>query len=232
LRARGADFSEWNSGRERVGRNAATGLSSYDSIHLSYDPTFRAHADEILDIEQKLKAAFLGAVRAGRCLLCASDGLREHLIPAALITEASLVLVADDVIELGGCRYHGLHAILIDHVPDKYRKATDEEIDQTIKQIYDEAEYGGQNSPNLVQLPNKVKPRLQVRGLVASGQRIMKLGRQPKHAGRRRLFEVMDHLPEIEAWRQTLTPRERAGLNHPSTVLRRWKIAKRAAQTT
>jgi hypothetical protein len=28
-----------------------------------------------------------------------------------------------------------------------------------------------------------------------------------------RLFEVMDHLPEIEAWRQTLTPRKRAGLN-------------------
>src|SRR5262249_7823638 len=41
-----------------------------------------------------------------------------------------------------------------------------------------------------------------------------------------RLFEVMDHLPEIEAWRQTLTPRQRAGLNHPSTVLRRWKATK------
>jgi hypothetical protein len=45
-------------------------------------------------------------------------------------------------------------------------------------------------------------------------------------ADRCRLFEVMDHLPEIEAWRQTLTPRERAGLNHPSTVLRRWKATK------
>jgi hypothetical protein len=45
-----------------------------------------------------------------------------------------------------------------------------------------------------------------------------------------RLFEVMDNLTEIEAWRLTLTPRARAGLNHPSTVLRRWKAAKRAAQ--
>jgi len=45
-----------------------------------------------------------------------------------------------------------------------------------------------------------------------------------------RLFEVMDHLPEIETWRQTLAPRDRAGLNHPSTVLRRWKAAERATQ--
>ena len=45
-----------------------------------------------------------------------------------------------------------------------------------------------------------------------------------------RLFEVMDHLAEIETWRTTLTSRERAGLNHPSSVLRRWKAVKRAAQ--
>jgi hypothetical protein len=41
-----------------------------------------------------------------------------------------------------------------------------------------------------------------------------------------RLFVVMDHLQEIEAWRATLTPTERLRLNHPSAVLRKWKSAK------
>jgi hypothetical protein len=42
---------------------------------------------------------------------------------------------------------------------------------------------------------------------------------------RSRLFAVMDHLEEIEAWRATLTPAERLHLIHPSTVLRKWKSA-------
>jgi hypothetical protein len=42
---------------------------------------------------------------------------------------------------------------------------------------------------------------------------------------RSRLFYVMDHLPQIEAWRSTLTTTERLRLNHPSTVLRKWKSA-------
>jgi hypothetical protein len=44
-------------------------------------------------------------------------------------------------------------------------------------------------------------------------------------ADRSRLFTVMDHLEEIEAWRATLTPTERLRLNHPSAVLRKWKSA-------
>jgi hypothetical protein len=44
-------------------------------------------------------------------------------------------------------------------------------------------------------------------------------------ADRSRLFVVMDHLQEIEAWRATLTPTERLRLNHPSAVLRKWKSA-------
>jgi hypothetical protein len=42
-------------------------------------------------------------------------------------------------------------------------------------------------------------------------------------ADRSRLFVVMDHLEEIEAWRATLTSTERLRLNHPSAVLRKWK---------
>lgn len=42
---------------------------------------------------------------------------------------------------------------------------------------------------------------------------------------RKRLFEVMDKLAEIEEWRAGLTEGERRKLNHPSTVLRRWKKA-------
>jgi hypothetical protein len=42
-------------------------------------------------------------------------------------------------------------------------------------------------------------------------------------ADRSRLFVVMDHLHEIETWRATLTPTEQRRLNHPSTVLRRWR---------
>ena len=45
-------------------------------------------------------------------------------------------------------------------------------------------------------------------------------------ADRSRLFVVMDHLQEIEAWRATLTPTERLRLNHPSAVLRKWKSAR------
>jgi hypothetical protein len=44
-------------------------------------------------------------------------------------------------------------------------------------------------------------------------------------ADRSRLFVVMDHLQEIEAWRATLTPTERLRLNHPSAVLRKWRSA-------
>ena len=40
---------------------------------------------------------------------------------------------------------------------------------------------------------------------------------------RTRLFEVMDNRLEIEKWRGTLGQTLRLKLNHPSTVLRRWK---------
>jgi hypothetical protein len=42
---------------------------------------------------------------------------------------------------------------------------------------------------------------------------------------RSRLFDVMAALPQIENWRATLTTTERLRLNHPSTVLRKWKSA-------
>ena len=40
---------------------------------------------------------------------------------------------------------------------------------------------------------------------------------------RTRLFEVMGHLTKIEAWLATLTTSDRLRLNHPTTVLRKWK---------
>jgi hypothetical protein len=40
---------------------------------------------------------------------------------------------------------------------------------------------------------------------------------------RARLFEVMGHLAKIETWLATLTTSERLRLNHPATVLRKWK---------
>jgi hypothetical protein len=42
---------------------------------------------------------------------------------------------------------------------------------------------------------------------------------------RARLFEVMDKLVEIERWRATLTENQRLVLNHPTSVLRKWKTA-------
>jgi hypothetical protein len=42
---------------------------------------------------------------------------------------------------------------------------------------------------------------------------------------RTRLFEVMDNRLEIEKWRATLDRTHRLKLNHPSTVLRRWKAS-------
>jgi hypothetical protein len=44
-------------------------------------------------------------------------------------------------------------------------------------------------------------------------------------AARSRLFEMMDHVAEIEAWRATLTVTQRLDLNHPTSVVRRWKAA-------
>ncbi len=40
---------------------------------------------------------------------------------------------------------------------------------------------------------------------------------------RGRLFEVMGHLAAIETWLATLTTSEQLRLNHPTTVLRKWK---------
>jgi hypothetical protein len=42
---------------------------------------------------------------------------------------------------------------------------------------------------------------------------------------RSRLFDVMDHLKEIDGWLQKLPESERLRLNHPSSVWRRWKVA-------
>jgi hypothetical protein len=42
---------------------------------------------------------------------------------------------------------------------------------------------------------------------------------------RARLFNVMDHLAEIETWLATLTVADRLRLNHPNSVWRRWKAA-------
>jgi hypothetical protein len=42
---------------------------------------------------------------------------------------------------------------------------------------------------------------------------------------RARLFDVMDHLPQIEDWLAKLAPKERLRLNHPTGVWRRWKAA-------
>ena len=42
---------------------------------------------------------------------------------------------------------------------------------------------------------------------------------------RTRLFEVMDNRPAIETWRGTLDRTRRLKLNHPSTVLRKWKAS-------
>jgi hypothetical protein len=42
---------------------------------------------------------------------------------------------------------------------------------------------------------------------------------------RSRLIEVIDNLPAIEAWRATLTQTARLRLNHPSSILRKWKAA-------
>jgi hypothetical protein len=44
-------------------------------------------------------------------------------------------------------------------------------------------------------------------------------------AARSRLFEMMDHLAEIEDWRATLTVTQQLDLNHPTAVVRRWKAA-------
>ena len=42
---------------------------------------------------------------------------------------------------------------------------------------------------------------------------------------RSRLIEVIDNLPAIEAWRATLTQTACLRLNHPSSILRKWKAA-------
>jgi hypothetical protein len=42
---------------------------------------------------------------------------------------------------------------------------------------------------------------------------------------RARLFDVMDHLKEIDGWLQKLPENERLRLNHPSSIWRRWKAA-------
>jgi hypothetical protein len=44
---------------------------------------------------------------------------------------------------------------------------------------------------------------------------------------RARLFKVMDDLPAIEEWRGSLHPAQRAQLNHPNSVLRKWQAETR-----
>jgi hypothetical protein len=51
-------------------------------------------------------------------------------------------------------------------------------------------------------------------------------------ADRARLFEVMEHQAAIEQWRATLPQTTRLRINHPSTVLRRWKAATQVPAAT
>jgi hypothetical protein len=44
---------------------------------------------------------------------------------------------------------------------------------------------------------------------------------------RARLFDVMDHRHEIEQWRSTLPISQKLSLNHPTSVLRKWKTSTR-----
>jgi hypothetical protein len=44
-------------------------------------------------------------------------------------------------------------------------------------------------------------------------------------SARSKIFTVMQHRVEIEAWRATLTQLQRLELNHPVTVLRKWEKA-------
>jgi hypothetical protein len=58
----------------------------------------------------------------------------------------------------------------------------------------------------------------------AFGEWLMKYKLDDMDKGdRSRLFDVMDNLPQIEEWRQTLAMTERLRLNHPNAVLRKCK---------
>jgi hypothetical protein len=51
-------------------------------------------------------------------------------------------------------------------------------------------------------------------------------------AARSRLLTCMEHRVEVEAWRATLEPGQRAKYNHPQTVLSRWKAATQESVAT
>jgi hypothetical protein len=42
---------------------------------------------------------------------------------------------------------------------------------------------------------------------------------------RKHLFDCMEHRAEIETWRATLTMNVRLSLNHPRSVIRKWKVS-------
>jgi hypothetical protein len=44
---------------------------------------------------------------------------------------------------------------------------------------------------------------------------------------RSRALQLFDNLPQIEAWRASLTADQRAELNYPGTILRKWHASKR-----
>jgi len=46
-------------------------------------------------------------------------------------------------------------------------------------------------------------------------------------ADRQKLVAIMDNLPDIEAWRATLSKDDRRRWNHPTTVYRQWQKAKK-----
>jgi hypothetical protein len=44
---------------------------------------------------------------------------------------------------------------------------------------------------------------------------------------RSRLFELMDNLPAIESWLAGFSPADQMRLNHPTTIVRKWRAAQR-----
>jgi hypothetical protein len=48
-------------------------------------------------------------------------------------------------------------------------------------------------------------------------------------ADRQKLVAIMDNLPDVEAWRATLSPDDKRRWNHPTTVFRQWEKARKEA---
>jgi hypothetical protein len=170
--------------RELLRRRLARG--SYDGLQRGWGTPEEA---ESVRLEHIFLERFVAAVHDGRCSVWGvpRGGSTATMIDPVLITVAAFKHIkGEQVWELAGSLWFGVHVVVGPPPISKLRPASDPQIHAEIKAEYDDCEATGRKPPNEKEIGAPVQERLRAKGRYASLNRIQKFARDPRYDGLRR----------------------------------------------